>query len=91
MRTHDQSGRRCLYVCRAFTRRFVGWRRDESQALLEYLYAHSVRLEFQARHSWTPGDLLMWDNRSVLHYAVHDHGDEPRVIHRLQVQGPVPT
>ncbi len=91
VRTHDQSGRRCLYVCRAFTQRFVGWRRDESQALLEYLYAHAVRPEFQARHSWTPGDLLMWDNRSVMHYAVHDHGDEPRVIHRLQVEGPVPT
>jgi taurine dioxygenase len=91
VRTHDQSGRRGLYVCRAFTRRFVGWSREESRGLLETLYAWSVRPEFQARHPWKPGDLVMWDNRSVLHYAVHDHGDEPRVIHRLQVEGPVPA
>jgi taurine dioxygenase len=49
-----------------------------------------VRPEFQARQQWQPGDLAMWDNRSVLHFAVHDHGDESRVIHRLQVAGPRP-
>ena len=91
VRTHDQSGRRALYVCRAFTRRFAGWNRVESHGLLETLYAQSVRPEYQARHAWKPGDLVMWDNRSVLHYAVHDHGDEPRTIHRLQVEGPVPA
>jgi taurine dioxygenase len=90
VRTHDQTRRRALYVCRAFTRRFAGWRREESTSLLEYLFAHSVRPEFQARHAWSAGDLVMWDNRSVLHYAVHDHGDDARVIHRLQVEGPVP-
>jgi len=90
VRTHDESGRRALYVCRAFTQRFVGWSREESAGLLEYLFAHSVRPEFQARHVWRPGDLVMWDNRSLLHFAVHDHGDAPRVIHRLQVEGPTP-
>ncbi len=90
VRTHDESGERALYVCRAFTDRFVGWRREESQSLLEYLYQHSVRPEFQARHHWRAGDLVMWDNRCLLHFAVHDHGDEPRVIHRVQVAGPRP-
>ncbi|MFU8816906.1 MAG: TauD/TfdA dioxygenase family protein [Pseudomonadales bacterium] len=89
-RTHDETGRRALYVCRAFTQRFVGWSREESAGLLEYLFAHSVRPEFQARHAWRPGDLVMWDNRCLLHFAVHDHGDAPRVIHRLQVEGPAP-
>ncbi len=91
VRTHDETGRRSLYVCRAFTERFVGWRREESAALLEYLYQHAVRPEFQARHQWHAGDLVMWDNRCLLHFAVHDHGDEPRVIHRLQVEGEVPV
>jgi len=91
VRTHDETGKRALYVCRAFTRRFVGWSREESAALLEYLFQHSVRPEFQARHVWKPGDLLMWDNRCLLHYAVHDHDDAPRVIHRVQVEGPVPA
>jgi taurine dioxygenase len=90
VRTHDESGERALYVCRAFTQRFDGWSRQESQALLEYLFEHSVRPEYQARHQWRPGDLAMWDNRCLLHFAVHDHGDEPRLIHRLQVEGDVP-
>jgi taurine dioxygenase len=90
VRTHDETGERALYVCRAFTDRFTTWSRAESQALLEYLYQHSVRPEFQARHQWRPGDVVMWDNRCLLHFAVHDHGDDPRVIHRLQVAGPRP-
>jgi taurine dioxygenase len=91
VRTHDENGRRALYVCRAFTQRFVNWTREESRSVLDYLYLHSVRPEFQARQQWRPGDLAMWDNRSVLHFAVHDHGDEPRLIHRLQVAGPRPA
>lgn len=90
VRTHDETGEKALYVCRAFTDRFTGWSRRESRALLEFLFEHSVREEYQARHRWQPGDLVMWDNRAVLHYAVHDHGEEPRVIHRLQVAGPRP-
>ena len=87
VRVHEDSGARALYICRAFTRRFKDWTRAESKALLDYLYEHSVRPEFQARHQWRPNDLVMWDNRCLLHYAVHDHGDDPRLLHRLQIQG----
>ena len=91
VRTHDESGKRALYVCKAFTNKFIGWRKTESEALLEFLYEHSVSPEFQARHHWQKGDLVMWDNRCLLHYAVHDHAeDEPRTIHRLQVEGEAP-
>ncbi len=90
VRTHDESGLRALYVCRAFTRRFQDWSREESKSLLDYLFTHSVSPEFQGRHQWQAGDLVVWDNRSVLHYAVHDHGDEPRLIHRCQVEGEQP-
>lgn len=92
VRTHDETGERALYVCRAFTNKFVGWRQQESEALLTYLYEHSVRPEYQARHHWHKGDLVMWDNRCLLHYAVHDHADDqPRKIHRVQVEGPAPV
>ncbi len=91
VRVHDETGRKSLYVCRAFTQRFVGWSREESAPLLEYLYRHASRQEFQARHVWHVGDLVMWDNRCLQHYAVHDHDDQPRVIHRVQVEGPVPV
>ena len=86
VRTHDETGQRALYVCRAFTRQFRDWSRQESKVLLDYLYEHCVRPEYQARHQWQAGDLVMWDNRCLLHYAVHDHGDDPRLIHRLQVR-----
>lgn len=90
VRTHDETGQRALYVCRAFTHKFVGWTRQESKALLEFLFEQSVRPEYQARHRWRAGDLVMWDNRCLLHYAVHDHGDDPRRIHRIQVEGRTP-
>lgn len=91
IRRHEDRGDDALYVCRAFTTKFEGWRTAESNGLLDYLYEHSARPDFQARHRWQAGDLVMWDNRSVLHYAVHDHGDAARTIHRVQVQGDPPA
>lgn len=91
VRRHDERGDEALFVCRAFTTRFDGWRRSESQGLLEFLFDHSARPDFQARHHWRAGDVVMWDNRSVLHYAVHDHDDDPRTLHRVQVQGTIPV
>ncbi len=90
VRTHDETGAKSLYVCKAFTTRFQDWSRAESKPVLEYLFEHAVSLEYQARHQWRAGDLVMWDNRSLLHYAVHDHDDEPRLIHRCQVEGLAP-
>ena len=87
VRIHDENKQKGLYACRAFTKKIVGWSGQESKAMLEFLFEHSVRLEYQARHRYRPGDLVMWDNRCLLHYAVHDHGDEPRVLRRLQVVG----
>jgi len=87
VRPHEEREDEALYVCRSFTTRFEGWRRSESRGLLDFLFEHSARPDFQARHTWSAGDLVMWDNRSVLHYAVHDHGDDVRTINRVQVQG----
>ncbi len=87
VRVHEESGRKALYVCRAFTERFVGWTRTESRPLLEYLFDHAIRPEYQARHHWRVGDLVMWDNRILQHFAVHDHADAPRRILRVQVAG----
>lgn len=91
VREHDETGEKALFVCRAFSSRFVGWSNQESAPLLEYLFQHSIRPEYQARHSWKKDDLVMWDNRALLHFAVHDHEDEPRIIHRVQIEGSVPV
>ena len=87
VRIHDENKQKGLYACRAFTKKIVGWSGEESRAMLEFLFQHSVRLEYQARHRYRSGDLVIWDNRCLLHYAVHDHGDKPRVLRRLQVVG----
>ncbi|MBO0730550.1 MAG: TauD/TfdA family dioxygenase [Acidimicrobiaceae bacterium] len=76
IRTHDQSGRRSLYVTRLSRRQLVGWTRTESTPLLKCLFEHSSRPEYQARHRRHTGDLVMWDNRRLLHFAVHDHADD---------------
>lgn len=64
--------------------------REESRPLLEWLFAHSSKYEFTYRHVWRPNDLVIWDNRCTLHYAIHDHGDAPRVMHRTTVVGDSP-
>jgi taurine dioxygenase len=90
-RTHPDTGRKALYVCRAFTQHFEGMSREESRGLLDFLFDRSVRPDFTHRHKWEEGDLVLWDNRSLLHYAIHDHGDEPRLLHRVTVLGEVPV
>jgi taurine dioxygenase len=90
-RTHPDTGRKALYVCRAFTQRFEHMTKDESRGLLEFLFERSVRPDFTHRHKWERGDLVFWDNRSLLHYAIHDHGDQPRLLHRITVLGEVPA
>jgi taurine dioxygenase len=80
--THPDTGRKALFVNRAYTFCFDGMTEAESRGLLEYLLEHSSRPEFTYRHRWAAGDVLMWDNRSAIHYAIHDHGDATRVMHR---------
>jgi alpha-ketoglutarate-dependent taurine dioxygenase len=90
VRTHTETGRKSLYVNRLYTYCIEGQTEGESRGLLEYLFEQSCRPEFTYRHQWTPGDVVMWDNRCALHYAVHDFGEAPRVMHRTTVVGDIP-
>lgn len=91
VRTHPSTGRKALYVCAAFTRWFEGWTAEESAGLLRFLYERSSRPDFTYRHQWQPDDLVIWDNRCVLHYAIHDHDDGDRLLNRITVEGEVPV
>jgi len=59
---------------------------------MNFLFEHSVRPEFQARHQWRPGDLVMWDNRQCMHRVrpFKDTG-EKRDMRRTTVAGTAPT
>jgi taurine dioxygenase len=87
VRTHAESGRKALYV-NAETSHFVGMTEAESVPIIDYLTRHATRPENVYRHQWQEGDLLIWDNRSVLHMALADY-DRTRVRHmeRVSVTG----
>jgi taurine dioxygenase len=88
VRTHPETGRKALYVSVAVTTHIVGMSQDESDAILEFLFAHQTRLEFTYRHQWQPNDIVMWDNRCTLHMAVADHDhSESRVMQRTTITG----
>jgi taurine dioxygenase len=84
---HPESGRRALYVNPGFMVRFDGWTEEESRPLLEQLYRHAARPEFQYRFTWRLGSVAFWDNRSTWHYAVNDNQGQRRLMHRITLEG----
>ncbi|MFM8554485.1 MAG: TauD/TfdA dioxygenase family protein, partial [Acidimicrobiales bacterium] len=90
VRTHPESGRKCLFVNRGFTTRIVGVPRDESDAILDYLYRHMEHPNFQVRFSWQPGSVAFWDNRSAQHRPIWDYWPHRRTGHRVTVKGDRP-
>ncbi len=91
VRTHPGTGRKGLFVNRAFTVRFKGWTEAESQPLLDYLYAHAVRPEFTCRFHWENGSIAFWDNRCTHHFAINDYHGKRRSMHRVTVCGDRPA
>ncbi|MGZ0189738.1 MAG: TauD/TfdA dioxygenase family protein, partial [Alphaproteobacteria bacterium] len=92
IRTHPGSGRQSLYINPNRIDHIQGWTELDSDALLEALYAHAFQPEFQYRHSWRPGDLILWDNRCTLHRANADYDlSQPRIMHRVMLAGEVPV
>jgi taurine dioxygenase len=90
VRTHPETGRRTLYVNRAFTQHIVGLEPDESAELLEHLYLQANFPEYQCRWTWSAGDVAFWDNRSTQHYASSDYFPARRVMERITVCGDRP-
>ena len=84
---HPVSGRKILFVNRGYTTQFEGWTKEESQPLLEYLFRHCERPEYQVRLTWRPGSVAFWDNLQVLHYAANDYHGERRIMQRMSVVG----
>jgi taurine dioxygenase len=92
VRTHPETGRKAIFVNEYFTERFTGMTAEESRPLIEYLCARATRPENVYRHRWRNGDVLMWDNRCAMHYAVRDYDETmPRLMHRTTAAGDRPV
>jgi alpha-ketoglutarate-dependent taurine dioxygenase len=89
VRIHPETGEPTLLLGH-FVRSFTGLTSVDSAELFILLQRHVTRLENTVRWSWRDGDIAIWDNRATQHYAVADYGDEPRLMHRVTVAGPVP-
>src|SRR5262245_467511 len=82
VRLHPESGKKALYINER-VRQFVGLSRMESQPLITFLREHSVSPRFVYRHYWSIGDLVMWDNRCLVHLAVGDY-DPAEIRHMIR-------
>lgn len=93
VRTHPQTGRKALFVHPGMSAAIVGLPEAESDAILEYLFAHCVQDEYVFTFQWSPGDVVVWDNRCTMHKATtrdlpaHLH----RTIYRTTVLGERPV
>lgn len=87
VRVHPVTGRRSIFVNAQFTVAIRDMAEAESQNLLNYLYGRATIPEYQLRVKWEPDMVVMWDNRSVQHYASHDYYPQRRTMERITVAG----
>ncbi len=84
-RRHPETGRVALFVSPGYTIGIDGLPDDEAAALLTELFAHQGRPEFVYRHVWSPGMLVLWDNRCLVHAATGGYAGHRRLLHRITV------
>jgi taurine dioxygenase len=89
-RTHAPTGRKTLYVNRLMTDHIVGMPRAQSDEVLARLFDHQEQRKFVYEHVWSPGDLLMWDNRSCIHARTDFSDQERRMLRRITLMGEQP-
>jgi taurine dioxygenase len=91
VRTHPESGRKALYLNPIRIDEIVGMEDSEALLLLNELLVHSTQLKFEYRHKWKFGDVVIWDNRCLMHKANGDYPvDQVRYLYRLMLKGETP-
>ena len=91
VRTHPETGKKAIYVNRLMTLWIEGIDREESDEILDYLFAHIEKPEFVYEHEWTVGELIMWDNRCSAHARTWFSPDKRRMMRRVTVRDPYPV
>lgn len=86
-RTHDETGRKAIYVNRLMTAGIVDMPPEESEPLLNAVFDHSEKPEFVYAHVWRKGDLLIWDNRCSMHARTDFPADQRRLMLRTTIKG----
>ena len=87
IRTHPESGRPVLFLGRRRNAYVDGLPLADSEALLDTLWSHATNPAFTWHHRWRAGDLLLWDNRAVLHRRDPFDDKTRRIMHRTQIKG----
>jgi taurine dioxygenase len=87
VRTDPRTGRKALFLGRRPNAYVLGLAVPESEALLDALWAHATQPQVTLCHRWKVGDLLMWNNLSVLHRRDPFDPKTRRVMHRSQIKG----
>jgi taurine dioxygenase len=91
VRTHPETGRKCLYLG-DHAESIVGMPYAEGRALIEELNVLAVHPDLTYEHRWTPKELIVWDNRCVMHRATpYDPATQGRVVRRCTVLGEIPA
>ncbi|MEP4885592.1 MAG: TauD/TfdA family dioxygenase, partial [Alphaproteobacteria bacterium] len=90
VRTHPETGRPALFLGRRLHAWVVGETVEASETLLDRVWEHCDQAAFTYRHQWRPGDLLMWDNRCVMHRRDPFDAQARRIMHRTQLKGDTP-
>ena len=95
VRTHPETGKKILFVNWTYTKQIVGLDKEESDQILKEIFEHQARLDLTCRFNWTENAVAIWDNRSVIHYAITDFfpgrglGCE-RIMDRIAIEGDQP-
>ncbi|MDB5602413.1 MAG: Taurine dioxygenase [Xanthobacteraceae bacterium] len=92
VRTHPRSGRKALYINPIRIEELIGMDDAEAIPLLDQLLEHATQIKFQYRHKWQAGDVVIWDNRCLMHKANGDYPvGEVRYLYRLMLKGGRPA
>ena len=90
VRTHEKTHRNCLFFGRRQSSYIIGLPLDESEDLLNQLWAHATKPDFEWYQVWKVGDLVMWDNRCAMHRRDAFDPESRRLMHRTQIKGGKP-
>jgi taurine dioxygenase len=91
VRTHPESGRKALYINPIRIEGIIGMEERDALTLLDELLEHAVQPQHQYRHQWQAGDVVIWDNRALLHKANGDYDmSQLRYLYRLMLKGDAP-